>query len=287
MASLVMELKKNRYMILADFRVQMLFRLGIVIQLVNIAIGATSYYFLSTLFRGQSSLMERYGTDVVSYILLGLTMTPVLMTSLIGFIGALESTYLTRTLERIMMTPTSVYSLFFSRMSNGYLTSIVSSALYLLVGVVIFNLRLGRGNPLVALFILLLGAVSTVAMGMLLAQIFFYTYTGKGSSGPVVVFVQTFVSVFTGATFPIEVLPVWLRWVSVMLPQTHALRGARLTLAGRPVTDPMVAGDILFLLAFAVVMLPVGVFLMRKGLDKMRQEGYSPQPRIASVRLFG
>jgi len=287
MSSLVLELKKIRYMILAEFRVQMLFRLGIVIQLVNIIIAATSYYFLVTLFHGQSRVMEQYGTDVVSYILLGLTMNPVLSTSLIGFIGALESTYLTRTLERIMMTPTSIYALFLSRMANGYLASALSSSLYLLVGVAIFGLRVGGGNPLAALLILLLGAVSTVAMGMLLAQIFFYTYTGKGSSGPVVVFVLSFVNVFTGATFPVEALPVWLRWVSVALPQTHALRGARLVLAGRSVSDTVVAADILYLVGFGVVTLPVGVFLMRKGLDKMRREGYSPQPRIASVRLFG
>jgi ABC-2 type transport system permease protein len=287
MSSLLMELRKVRFMILADFRVQMLFRLGIVIQLINITIAATSYYFLTRLFHGQSRLMEQYGTDVVSYILLGLTMSPVLMTSLLGFIGALESTYLTRTLERIMMTPTSVYSLFFSRMANGYLGSAVSSSLYLLVGIAVFKLRVGGGSPPAALFILLLGAVSTIAMGMLLAQIFFYTYTGKGSSGPVVVFVQTFVNVFTGATFPVEVLPPWIRWLSVALPQTHALRGARLVLAGRPVTDPVVFADVLYLVAFGAVMLPVGVLLMRKGLDKMRREGYSPQPRIATVRLFG
>lgn len=287
MASPAMELRKLRYMIMADFRVQMLFRLGLFIQLVNITVGATSYYFLATLFRGQSSLLERYGTDVVSYILLGLTMMPVLMTSLIGFVSALESTYLTRTLERIMMTPTSVYSLFFSRMANSYIASAVSSLLYLLVGAVVFNLRLGPGNVPLALLILLLGAVSTVAVGMLLAQIFFYTYTGKGSSGPVVVFVQTFVNVFTGATFPIEALPAWLRWISIGLPQTHALRGARMALAGRPASDPVVAGDILFLVLFALVGLPVGVLLMRRGLDKMRREGYSPQTRIATMRLFG
>jgi len=287
MASFAMELKKIRYMILADFRVQMLFKLGILLQVVNITIAATSYYFLSTLFRGQSQIMDRYGTDVVSYILLGLTITPILITSLTGFMAALQSTYLTRALERIMMTPTSVYSLFFSYIGNNYISSLISSALYLLVGVVVFHLHIGKGNPLTALVILLLGAISTVAMGMLLAQVFFYTYTGKGSSGPVVVFVNTFVNVFTGATFPVEVLPGWLRWISAALPQTHAIRGMRLVLAGLPITDSVVLVDVLFLIGFSLVMLPVGLWLMRRGLDRMRKEGYSPQPRVASVRLFG
>ena len=287
MTSLIMELKKIRFLILADFRVQMLFRLGIVIQLVNIAIGATSYYFLTTLFRGPSSVMQRYGTDVISYIILGLTMNPIFMTSLTGFIGALENTYMSRTLERIMMAPTSVYSLFFGRMANGYISSIISSGLYLLVGLAVFHVRFGQGNPLSVLPVLVLGAIGTIAMGMLLAQVFFYTYTGKGSSGPVVIFVQTFVNVFTGATFPIEVLPGWLRWISLILPQTHAIRAIRLMMTGRPLKDPLVLGDITFLIGFCLVMIPVGLWLMRKGLERMRREGYSPQPRIARTRVFG
>jgi hypothetical protein len=206
MTSLTMEMKKIRYMALADFRVQMLFRLGLVLQIVNIAIGAGSYYFLTTVFQGKSEVMGRYGTDVVSYILLGMTMNPVLMTSFNGIFSALVMSYSNRSLERIMMTPTSVYTLFFSRMTGGYIASVLSSLLTLLVGVAVFGVRLGKGNPLPALLLLLLGAISTVALGMLLAQIFFYTDTGKGGGGPVMGFVHTFVGAFTGATFPVEVL---------------------------------------------------------------------------------
>jgi len=287
MTSVALELKKIRYMMFADFRVQMLFRLGLVLQIINITIGATSYYFLTTLFHGQSQVIERYDTDIVSYIILGLTINPILTTSLTGFIAALQTTYLSRALERIMMTPTSVYSLLFSYIGNSYLTSIVSSVLYLLVGVLIFRIRIGNGNPALALLIIVLGAISAIAMGMFLAQVFFYTYTGKGSSGQVVIFVNTFVNVFTGATFPVEVLPSWLRWISSALPQTHAIRGVRLVLSGRPISDPVVLGDLLFLIAFSFIMIPLGVWLMRKGLDRMRREGYSPQPRVANIQLFG
>jgi ABC-type multidrug transport system permease subunit len=283
MKKLFTELKKFRFLILADFRVQMLFRLGIVIQLLNVTIAAASYYFLTTLFQGQSQIVERYGTNIVSYIILGLTMNPILMTSLVGFITALESTYNTRTLERMMMAPTSPYTLFFSRMANGYITSIITSGLYLFIGIVVFDIRLGQGNPLVVLFILLLGAVSTIAIGMLLAQVFFYTYTGKGSGASVVLFVHGFMNVFTGATFPIEVLPTALRWVSTILPQTHALRAARLVLAGHSLWEPVVRENILFLVGFSLLMIPLGVWLMRKGLDRMRKEGYSPQPRLAKA----
>jgi ABC-2 type transport system permease protein len=284
MTSLTMELKKIRYMVLADFRVQMLFQFGLGLQVVNIVVGAGSYYFLTTVFQGQSEVMARYGTDVVSYILLGMTMNPVLMTSFTGIFNALLMSYSSRALERIMMTPTSIYTLFFSHMAGGYITSALSAMLTLLVGVALFGVRIGKGNPLPALLLLLLGAISTIALGMLLAQIFFYTDTGKGGGGAVMMFVHTFVNAFTGATFPVEVLPGWLGWVSALLPQTHAIRSARLTLAGHPWTDSTVLGDIAYLLGFCLLILPIGVWLIRRGLEKIRQEGYAPQ---TSVMTFG
>jgi ABC-2 type transport system permease protein len=280
MTSLTMELKKIRYMVLADFRVQMLFQFGLVLQVVNIVIGAGSYYFLTTVFQGQSEVMGRYGTDVVSYILLGMTMNPVLMTSFIGIFNALVMSYNDRTLERIMMTPTSIYTLFFSHMAGGYITSALSAMLTLLVGVALFGVRLGEGNPLPALLLLLLGAISTIALGMLLTQIFFYTDTGKGGGGSVMIFLHTFVGAFTGATFPVEVLPGWLGWVSALLPQTHAIRSARLTLAGLPWTDSIVLGDIAYLVGFCLLVLPIGIWLIRRGLEKIRQEGYAPQTNV-------
>src|SRR5262245_60003839 len=97
-----------------------------------------------------------------------------------GIFNALLMSYSSHALERIMMTPTNIYTLFFSHMAGGYITSALSAMLTLLVGVALFGVRLGKGNPLPALLLLLLGAISTIALGMLLAQIFFYTDTGKG-----------------------------------------------------------------------------------------------------------
>jgi len=105
------------------------------------------YYFLTTVFQGQSEVMGRYGTDVVSYILLGMTMTPMLRTSFAGVYSSLTMSYASRALERIMMTPTSVFTLLFSQMAGGYIASALSSLLTLLVGVTLFNVILGKGNP--------------------------------------------------------------------------------------------------------------------------------------------
>jgi hypothetical protein len=57
-----------------------------------------------------------------------------------------------------------------------------------------------------------------------------------------------------------------------------------LTLAGHPRTDSTVSGDIAYLVGFCLLVLPIGVWLIRRGLEKIKQEGYAPQ---TSVMFFG
>ena len=70
-----------------------------------------------------------------------------LRTSFAGVYSSLTMSYASRALERIMMTPTSVFTLLFSQMAGGYIASALSSLLTLLVGVTLFNVILGKGNP--------------------------------------------------------------------------------------------------------------------------------------------
>jgi hypothetical protein len=72
--------------------------------------------------------------------------------------------------------------------------------------------------------------------------------------------------------------------MSALLPQTHAIRGARVTLAGDSWTDSTVLGDIAKLVGFCLLVLPIGVWLIRRGQEKIRQKGYAPQ---TTVMFFG
>jgi ABC-type polysaccharide/polyol phosphate export permease len=147
------------------------------------------------------------------------------------------------------------------------------------VGILIFGINLGRGNVILVILVLVLGTVATLGFGMLLSQIFFYTSTGKGGANPILMFAHTFSNTFSGAIFPVEVLrdfAPWLYPISILLPQTHALSAARMILKGVSPSDPSVAADIIYLIVFAVIMIPVGYYLIRRGMDRIRKEGYAP-----------
>jgi len=289
MTSLEMELKKIWYMMLSNFRVRFLFAFGIVMELINVAVGAGSYFFLTRVFPpGTADVMSKYGTDVVSYIILGIALNSMLMQSLTGIFSSLVESYYDRSLERISLSPTNIYTLILTNMMSGYFNRALNTILYLVIGLAIFGMNLGSGNGALALLVLILGLAATVGLGMLLCLVFFYTATGKGGPSPILMFAYTFTNAFSGATFPIEVIiefAPWLFLISAFLPQTHAISAIRMILNGSSLFDASVFADIAYLIVFSAITIPIGYYLIRRGLDKVRREGYVPPSE--GIWLFG
>ncbi|MHB8134586.1 MAG: ABC transporter permease [Anaerolineaceae bacterium] len=72
-------------------------------------------------------------------------------------------------------------------------------------------------------------------------------------------FVRGFVMIFCGITFPISVLPGWMKSVSQWLPQTYVIRAIReITLVGADFN--MVKQDLLILLGFGFIWMVIGYF---------------------------
>jgi len=119
--SLRLELKKIWYMIISGFRVEFLFEFGLVFQAFNVLFGVTSFFFMFKLFQGPSSeALAAYNVDPLAYVVLGMAMNSLLMTSLYGFFSAVASTY-GGELKKIIATPTSPFTLFIGRVISGYI----------------------------------------------------------------------------------------------------------------------------------------------------------------------
>ena len=279
MISLKTGLKKIWYMLRTNFWIQYLFMIGIIMELVEIAIGAGSYFFLTKVFpQGTTAVMTEYDTDVVSYIIIGIALNSMLSQGLIGFYNSLVTSYFDRSLERVLISPTSIYSLLFSNMISGQLYGVTYTMLYLVVGVLFFGISLGTGNVVLAILLLLLGVIATTGLGMLFSLFFLYTAWGKGRPNPVIMFAREFASTFSGAIFPVKVLigyAPWLYPICAFLPQTHALSAVRMVLGGAGLLAPSIMPDIIYLAVFALITVPVGYFLINRGLDRVRKQGYA------------
>lgn len=163
-----------------------------------------------------------------------------------------------RTYEAIVMTPISVGEVvagdIFWAASKSVLGGVVVLAIMWALGLATSPLAL------LALPIAFLVGVMFGAMGMAWTAIS-PTYTFFNYFFTLVI---TVMYLFGGVFFPLEGLPEWARWAAWCLPLTHAVDLIRALTQGR--TDPSLAYDLIWLVAFTTPVFWLSVRLIRRRL---------------------
>jgi len=259
-------------MVLSDIRVVFIYQYDILFQVLNIIIGIASYYFIFKYFVVQSTA-SIYGQDPLSFIILGMATNSLLITAMHSFYAAVNNAYYRRTFEKILTTPTSPYVLFIGSVISSFLPSIVTAVTYLAAGVVFFGANYGSlSNAGIALSIPALGVLCTLGVGVFVAGMFCISPMFRQLSNFVMTLVNLFATTFTGALFPVEILPWWIKILSYLFPQTYTIELVRLSLVYglNAVNLTELTKLILSGLFFSII----GVILLKKGLNNIRKEGF-------------
>jgi ABC-2 type transport system permease protein len=139
---------------------------------------------------------------------------------------------------------------------------------YLLLGYLLFGIRMHAGGWAGAVLILPLAIASFVGIGVLSAAFILYFKRGD----PIQFFLVAVSGLLGGVFYPPEVMPSWLAALSELLPITHALRGIRACLL-QGSTPFEVWPEIRALLLFVLILVPLGLAAFALALRKARDEG--------------
>jgi ABC-2 type transport system permease protein len=83
---------------------------------------------------------------------------------------------------------------------------------------------------------------------------------------------QGMLLVVSGVYYPVEVLPTWMEWLSVISPATYVLEGIREAILDGAGLSTM--GDELWpLLVIGVVTVPLGLWIFRRGEIHAKKHG--------------
>jgi ABC-2 type transport system permease protein len=119
-----------------------------------------------------------------------------------------------------------------------------------------------------AAVVLLFSALVFTSMGLLGAAVVLALQQG----GQVINLVLAAMGFLGGALFPVDVLPGWLQTISRLSPLTYALQALRgAVLDGLDVVA--LRGDLLVLLAFAAVLLPLSVLALTQSFNYAQARG--------------
>ena len=249
------------------------YKTQVTVSILGSLVGFASWGFNASYRNATVTLQSFTPTPVfqisyLAYIVTGILVSNVVLSLTSGVTGGLRPW----ALESIMMTGMRPSTFVLGTVAWSYLLSVLLFIPQLLIGVLFFQVTLDVNIISFLLAILVSGvivlAISMASVGMRLVT--------KGSD-PILWILGISMSLLSGVTFPVQFLNKYfpgIIYISWALPYTWIFDIVRLsTLTGASILDPTVGVALLVCLAFAVVLVPIGLYLFSWGLRRAKQQG--------------
>jgi ABC-2 type transport system permease protein len=213
-------------------------------------------------------LAESAGTtDIAGYLFLGMLALTLASAGFWDVAFSLKIDLDAGTLEPAWLTPTRRETFIIGQTLAGIITAAVTTVVLIGVGIVVFGAGIAP-QLVVALPIIGLTSVGVLGIGYLIGAIVL-----RMRDANFFVDAADFIFVtLSGAAFPILVLPEFVRWISYLLPTTHALDLVRVSALGtRPLLPAPIEWAALVLTSVALVV--VGRWAWLATEHRLRVEG--------------
>jgi ABC-2 type transport system permease protein len=245
------------------------YRMAFLLQMFAGAAPLVILVFMSRLFANTNiEGISRYGGDYVPFIMLGTVVATYSLTALRAFSTGLRQAQTTGTLEVLLLTRASPYTVMFGWALYPFARAGIHMLVYLSGAFLLLGLHIDNANFFAAFasFVLTIGAMT--GLGLIAAS---FTLVFK-QGDPFTAVVTMAAVLVSGMLYPVDVLPSWLRWLSVTIPQTHSMEAMRLALLqGYSVLELAVPLGALAL--FTVVLVPIALLAFRLALYRARVVG--------------
>jgi ABC-2 type transport system permease protein len=246
-----------------DLRVAFSYKVPFILEIAGIAFTVLTYIFVSKLISP-----GRVPGGYFAFVLIGLTVS--------GFLGAgvyqlgsnLRQEQVQGTLEALLASGVPVGGLAGGMAAYPFVSALWSSAIYVIVGVMLGARAQPGANWLLALAALGVGAVSFVAIGLVGAALVLIFRRAAAATGWLV----AVLSLAGGELFPTALLPAWFRVLADLSPYTQALRLIRTALLERGGWADG-ASTLIILAVMAVGYGGIGIGALALGLRHARRSG--------------
>ena len=212
--------------------------------------------------------VPEYNTDFVSFIVVG-----VLIGSIVLSLGAgLDRRIKPWTVETLLMTGVNTPTFVLGTVTWTYVLSVILFVPQLVVSIVVFHTQYNV-DPVSLLVAIAISSIIILGLSMIATGLRLVTKVNDPITWGLAVASQ----ILSGMTFPVSHLDSYisgLSTVSWFLPQTwiyHIIRLASLTNAS--LLDPGVALSFLAAGLFALLLLPLGIYVFRWGLKRAKRDG--------------
>jgi ABC-2 type transport system permease protein len=235
------------------------------------------FWLAPLVFQGQALIGGRSSTsfamlsgnsDFITFNIVGSSLYAYVMSALWGMDLSLRREQWSGTLETLMVSPCNKFFILLGKAFSSMLTTSLWVILQLILSTLVFNLRINFINLPIALFLLLIALPSFLGIGFSLAGI----VLEFKEHNAFVNFLTALFSLLLPISYPLVVLPPFLRYFSYLLPPTYAIEGMRnVLILDSSLGDlinlilPLLFFDVFWLLFGSIVFLMEEKRVMKKG----------------------
>lgn len=252
-----------------DLLITLSYKFNLITGIIGGILSLLFVYFISKTFQDSASpYLKEFNGNYFSFVLIGIAVSSFIAVGLHSFSNEIRTSQVEGTLEALLSTPASIYTILAGNSMLSFIKSFFYSILILIIGAVFFNFHLNLMNIPLIMIILILIFFSFLLIGMLSAS-FIMIY----KQGNPINFIFGYSSYFFGGiVFPVTVLPKPLQFISNFLPITHANTALRkLLLSEYNFND--IKYLMLNLIIFILIFLPVSFFAFRYSIKKAKING--------------
>ena len=241
------------------------YRAGFLLAIAGSLVELAAFYYLS---RAIGPAFRPDGMSYFPFLLVGTGMYTFLLMGIRAFVRAIQDAQQTGTLEVLMTCSTPASAVVILSAGSALFVGTVQFVLYLALGFLLPGMPTPAMDLPACLLIFGLSLIVVVAIGMIAAAL--QIAVQKGSA--VLWLFGSGAWFLTGTLFPVATLPPPLRHLSACIPLTHSLAGMRMALLEGAGISSLTA-EIRFLCLFAVILLPLGLWMFSFALGRARLMG--------------
>ncbi len=273
---------------LREYRIWQSYRVNQVMWMANILVTTFLFFLMGRMVKGQAAHLmgAAYGTNYMSFIVVGVAVNVFLFTNLADPYTRIARSYFNGTMDLFLLSPMSVYTPLLGLMTKSLLDDYPRLFFVGGFGILLFGAAFRFQYTLAAVGFTILLLAAAFGIGTISASSFYLLNIKRGTEPVRFLVQQLLATLLAGTYYPVTVLPKPLQWVACLIPHTYAfdaLRrlmdpGAQLT--GDPVLPvqkilpwPPLVVDGAALALMTVTLVPLGLWLYGRGIEKARREG--------------
>jgi ABC-2 type transport system permease protein len=265
--------EKTLAFVVRDFKIYWTYRFWVVFDIIDVVILVATYFFVAQIITPTTLVAEGYAAgDYFTFAMLGIAFSQYVQNSVHGLTEGIRDEQWTGTIETILSSRT------------GYRTYLVgASGFRFLYGTIFLVGALGLGFFIGGKVIL---TPTTLFTGIVFALLLVVGHLAIGAmSAGIVVMIKRgdpiafgftwLTQLVSGVFYPLGLLPWYLKWVGFALPLTYSLDGLRRTFMNGETLfhSSVLQTDLLALLAFIAIMLPLSLQVFAWAYRRARRQG--------------